>query len=164
MAKEDPETIRATCLAAERGDKAAAKKVKEWSKSWSIETVHTFSSLANQVRNRAAATALGGENAFSFSLMRREAELTGDMILRPNASSLEKLLAEQVGIDWLTLRIAELFLAEAYGPEADRWQHRVDSAHRRLTRSIKTLAQVQRLQIPNLVQVNIAEQNVNLTP
>lgn len=162
MAQADPESIRSTLIAAERGNSEARAQVEKWSKSWSIETIEGISTLADQVRRAMIAKAIAPESGASRCLMRREAELVGQMLVAPNASPMEKLLAEQVGINWLTVRIAELFLAEAYGPESARWQHRVDSAHRRLVSSIKTLAQVQRLQIPTLVQVNIQEQNVNV--
>lgn len=160
MAKEDPEAIQRTLLAAEEGDLEAKAKVERWSKTWTVETVHKISSLAHQVRTRSVTEVTSTRPTLTICLMRREAELVGESMLRPNATPVERLLAEQIGINWLAVRIAELALAESNSPV---WLSRLESAHRRLMTSIKTLAQVQRLQIPNFVQVNIAEQNVTVT-
>jgi hypothetical protein len=72
-------------------------------------------------------------------------------------SPLEQLLIEQICVDWLALDVAECAYAEvvsrthAAGDER-YWGRRVDGAHRRMMRSIRTLAQVRRMRLPSVVE------------
>ncbi len=79
---------------------------------------------------------------------------------------LERILAEQISLNWLALLAAEAFLEQSQGisfKDAYWRQSRVDAAHNRLMASIRTLAQIRKLQLPNLLQVNIAEKQVNVS-
>lgn len=108
-----------------------------------------------------------GDNAFlqeslKWKLSDLRQELTG-----PEATPLERMLAERVAICWLQAYHADDKLAHdiregGMSFEAiefyQRWQ---DRSHRRLLQAIKSLAQVRRLLAPT-VQVNIAKQQVNV--
>ncbi len=91
-------------------------------------------------------------------LMRRE--LAGD-----NPTPLEKLLVQRIALCWFHVNLCEMSLAQKgreYSIEqATYHQKRLDSAHKRYLSSIKALAQVRKLQLPN-VQVNIGEKQVNI--
>ena len=96
--------------------------------------------------------------AARLQLMREE--LAGD-----NPTPLEKLLAERIALCWLHLNICEITLAQK-GHDmtltvAAYQQKRLDRAHKRYLSAIKALAQVRKLQLPN-VQVNIGEKQVNI--
>lgn len=94
-----------------------------------------------------------------FDLLERQ--LAGD-----NPTPIEKLLAEQVALCWLALRYAEMTYESGTDTsiEHQKWrQSRVESASRRFLAATRTLAQVRRLQIPALLQVNVGEQQVNIS-
>ena len=93
-----------------------------------------------------------------LKLMRRE--LAGN-----NPTPLEKLLIDRIALCWLHLHLCEIVLAQKSNgmslAQACYHQRRLDSANKRYLSSIKALAQVRKLQLPN-VQVNIAEKQVNI--
>jgi len=93
-----------------------------------------------------------------LKLMRRE--LAGD-----NPTPLEKLLAQRIALCWFHVNLCELSLAQNGGEysiaQATYHQKRLDSAHKRYLGAIKALAQVRKLQLPN-VQFNIGEKQVNI--
>ena len=80
------------------------------------------------------------------------------------ASGLEKLLIEQIGLAWLnyhtthwnhqsTLKGGTSFKNAAY------WERRLNGAHRRYLRAIETLVRIRK--VGPAVQINIAEKQVN---
>ncbi len=122
-------------------------------------------SLANTIRSTIVKRVCGKEALFSQLCLKRESELVAKSLLGPNPSPLERLLAEQISLNWLALHAAEVVFeqsAEMTFRDAYWRQSRVDAAHSRLMASIRTLAQVRKLQIPNLLQVNIGEKQVNV--
>lgn len=85
--------------------------------------------------------------------------------LGAGASPLEKLLVERIISCWLALTYYELLytqqMADISIQQSMSAQKRIDGAHRRYLDSIKALATVRKLQLPN-VQVNIGEKQVNI--
>jgi len=96
--------------------------------------------------------------------MRRQLEIQRDELAGPNASPLELHLAERVALCGLAVaRLESLFMHNAdNSPKV--WEvcgRQLDGAHRRHLSAVKALAEVRRLQLPN-VQVNIGEKQVNI--
>jgi hypothetical protein len=91
-------------------------------------------------------------------------ELAGE-----NPTPLEVLLAERVASLWILVELQEALTAAFYYKGGARMSvvlqmARVqESAHRRYLAAIKTLAQVQKLQGPSRVQVNIGGNQVNVS-
>lgn len=89
------------------------------------------------------------------------AELTG-----PQPSPLERLLVERIVLCWLHLYYAETIYAQNMQDltyrQAEFHQQRISKAQARYLAAIRTLAQVRRLGVP-AVQINVAEQQVNVT-
>jgi hypothetical protein len=158
------EETRSLITRANQGDTEALKILKERSKDWTLELVAPIG-FTKTIRETIAKPAVAEGRLYALFSLVRESELLAQNLAGPNPSPLERLLAEQISVNWLAVRAAEV-LHEAAGKISidllPQFQSRIDAAHRRLMTSIKTLAQVQRLQIPALVQVNIAEQNVNM--
>lgn len=92
----------------------------------------------------------------------RKIELMREELSGPAPSSLESLLIERILNNWLQVHHLEMLVNVQ---ESVQWikvyEERFDKAHKRYVASIKTLAQVRKLQLPN-VQVNIAEKQVNV--
>lgn len=90
-----------------------------------------------------------------------EEELAG-----PNPSPLELMLVERIGICWLQANAAAAREAisvklEGGHPAAVFHGAQHEKAHRMLLSAIKTLAQVRKLQLPN-IQINVGEKQVNV--
>jgi hypothetical protein len=58
--------------------------------------------------------------------------LRGDLV-GPSPSTVERLLAERVAIDWLEVHAAEYSLALTDSKYRSHWQKQVDHAHRRFS-------------------------------
>lgn len=157
--------VRSLMMRANEGDEDAFRTLKARSNHWTFDILQALG-ITKTVRQSIAKGAMSEDMLYSQYSLLRESELLAESIAGPSPTPLEELLATQVSIDWLALRCAEA-LAESAGKQSlelrNRYQPRLESAHRRFMKSVKTLAQVRRLQIPNLVQVNIAEQNVNVS-
>jgi hypothetical protein len=92
-------------------------------------------------------------------------ELAGE-----NPTPLEVLLSERVASLWVLVELQEALLAAWYykakatSPAFVLQMTRLqESAHRRYLAAIKTLAQVQKLQGPSRVQVNIGGNQINVS-
>lgn len=83
----------------------------------------------------------------------------------PEASLLERLLAERLVACWLQAFHADFAYARALKElrpeEAELYQRRQDRATRQYLKALRSLADVRRLLIPTL-QVNIADRQVNI--
>ncbi len=156
--------LKELTLRANEGDQDAFAVLKRLSPGWTLERLQCFG-MTNAVRSFITTRSYGKEGLFSQLCSKRESELLAASLLGPNPSPLERLLAEQVSLNWLALRAAEMnfeVATEMTFRDAYWRQSRVDAAHNRLMASIRTLAQVRKLQIPNLLQVNIGERQVNV--
>ncbi|MCA1595571.1 MAG: hypothetical protein LC772_03980 [Chloroflexi bacterium] len=81
----------------------------------------------------------------------------------PNATPLESLLAERISLCWLSLQYYDILHTHNAKTNSLEWcsfsQKRLERAHNRYLKAIKTLAQIRRLNVPAL-QANIGEQQV----
>ena len=79
----------------------------------------------------------------------------------------ERLLVDEVAICWLRRYQAECRYAQAQKDgmslaQADHWQRRLAATQRRYLRSIETLVRVGKLLRSVTVQMNIAQQQLNI--
>lgn len=84
------------------------------------------------------------------------------------ASPLESVLAEQISVCWVRLRIFEVWHINATA-EGDPvlikfWDARVTSAQHRFLAACESLARIRRLaaRTPQLLQINVADQQINV--
>ena len=103
-------------------------------------------------------------------LARREAitrwcEAQFQALAGPTPSPLDAMLVNDIVTCWLDLdrwRLASLALDQApTRGDQQAVQRRVDAAHQRLLKAVKTLAQVRKLGVP-VVQINLAAQQTNV--
>ena len=85
-----------------------------------------------------------------------------------DASQLELMLIREVALSWLDYHTVQLtYQGVTKGSHSTSaglyWDKRVDAAQRRYTRAMESLARVRRLLKSSSVQINIAEQQVNVT-
>lgn len=98
--------------------------------------------------------------------LKLEPQLLAKQLAGPNPTPLERLLAEQASLDYMALRVAECHEQKRGTREVIEikiTQDRVASAHRRFLASLRTLAQVRKLQLPDVLQVNIGDKQVNVS-
>ena len=150
----------------ENGDKSARKELRKALRESSPEVVAQASKLAHRSQWALIKTAAAGESLVEEALLTR-LDLLRVEIAGKNPSALERLLTEKIVGAWLLGELLELLnLAPLTTgvPKDKRVEHSFlkfylgwqEQAHRRLLSSIKTLAQVRRLQsLTPGVQVNI---------
>jgi hypothetical protein len=133
------------------------------------EVVARCSDSARSYRRLLAKRSSGGsplrEEAISERARRMALELAGE-----NPTPLEVLLSERVASLWVLVELQEALLAawyykaEAASPAFVLQMSRLqESCNRRYLGAIKMLAQVQKLQGPSRVQVNIGGNQVNVS-
>jgi hypothetical protein len=114
-------------------------------------------------------TAFGTDLAAAEATRRKAAQLRSDLA-GPEATPLERLLADRAIACWLQVSYVDTLLAQRLRGGAlpweatDHYQRWLDRAQKRYLAALKTLAQVRRLlaPLPTLMQVNIADkQQVN---
>jgi hypothetical protein len=127
------------------------------------ELVESLGNLALQVEATLIKNAAGENLAFKEGVGRKMAKIRADLA-GLDAPPLERLLADRVAVCWLSLHDVEVRFAQSKDltiKQADYWQRRINSAHKRYLSAIKTLAMVRKLALPAL-QVNIARKQVNV--
>jgi hypothetical protein len=132
------------------------------------EVVARCSDSARSYRRLLAKRSSGGSplraEAISERARRMALELAGE-----NPTPLEVLLSERVASLWVLVELQEALLAAWYykagaSPAFVLQMSRLqESSNRRYLGAIKTLAQVQKLQGPSRVQVNIGGNQVNVS-
>jgi hypothetical protein len=154
---------------AEGGEDGARLELRRRLREESPEVVARCSDSARSYRRLLAERVSGGNNplrkeAISERAGRMALELAGE-----NPTPLEVLLSERVASLWVLVELQEALLATWYykakatSPAFVLQMARLqESAHRRYLAAIKTLAQVQKLQGPSRVQVNIGGNQVNV--
>lgn len=156
---------------AEVGDKDARQELRRLVRKSSPEAIAKCSEYVHQYRDILAKTAGGGSPLLQDVILERARlialELAGD-----NPTPLEVLLSERVASLWVLVELQEALGAAWYDRgNKDRpspafmiqMVRLQESAHRRYLAAIKTLAQVQRLRGPGRLQVNIGENQVNVS-
>jgi hypothetical protein len=154
---------------AEGGDDRARLELRRRLREESPNVVAGCSDSARSYRRLLAERSSGGnplcKEAISERAGRMALELAGE-----NPTPLEVLLSERVASLWVLVELQEALLAAWYykakatSPTFVLQMARLqESAHRRYLAAIKTLAQVQKLQGPSRVQVNIGGNQINVS-
>jgi len=120
------------------------------------EMLGKFTDMLEPIINQTA-----GSHKILRQAMENAADARRKMLMGPEATPLEMLLIERVVVCGLQLAYYERLIAKNSRKDVQMnqavWmQKQADLANRRYLSAIKTLAQVQRLQVPLSVQVNIA--------
>jgi hypothetical protein len=154
---------------AQDGDDGARLELRRRLAQEAPEVVARCSDSARSYRRLLAKRSSGGsplvEEAISERARRMALELAG-----LNPTPLEVLLSERVASLWVLVELQEALLAAWYykaegaSPAFVLQMARLqESCNRRYLGAIKTLAQVQKLQGPSRVQVNIGGNQVNVS-
>jgi hypothetical protein len=154
---------------AEGGEDGARLELRRRLREETPEVVARCSDSARSYRRLLAERSSGGnplrKEAITERAGRMALELAGE-----NPTPLEVLLSERVASLWVLVELQEALLAvwyykaKATSPAFVLQMARLqESAHRRYLAAIKTLAQVQKLQGPSRVQVNIGGNQVNVS-
>jgi hypothetical protein len=164
--REKLAALRSLSEKVEAGDKSARKELRKAVRESSPEVVAQASELAHRSQWALIKTAAAGESLVEEALLTR-LDLLRVEIAGENPSALERLLTEKIVGAWLLGELLELLNSAQLTtgvPKDKRVEHSFlkfylgwqEQAHRRLLSSIKTLAQVRRLQsLTPGVQVNI---------
>jgi hypothetical protein len=150
-------------------DQGARQELRRQLAQEAPEVVASCSDTARTYRRLLAKRSSGGsplvEEAISERARRMALELAGE-----NPSPLQVLLSERVASLWVLVELQEALLAAWYykaegaSPGFVLQMARLqESCNRRYLGAIKTLAQVQKLQGPSRVQVNIGGNQVNVS-
>jgi hypothetical protein len=154
---------------AEGGDDGARLELRRRLREESPDVVAGCSDSTRSYRRLLAERSSGGnplrKEAISERAGRMALELAGE-----NPTPVEVLLSERVASLWVLVELQEALLAAWYykakatSPTFVLQMARLqESAHRRYLAAIKTLAQVQKLQGPSRVQVNIGGNQINVS-
>jgi hypothetical protein len=154
---------------AQDDDEGARQELRRRLAQEAPEVVARCSDTARTYRRLLAKRSSGGsplvQEAISERARRMALELAGE-----NPTSLEVLLSERVASLWVLVELQEALLAAwyykaeaAYPAFVLQMARLQESCNRRYLGAIKTLAQVQRLQGPSRVQVNIGGNQVNVS-
>jgi hypothetical protein len=110
--------------------------------------------------------AMTEDSRLDRELWRKRVDDVRNALLEPDSTPLERLLIEQIAMCWLQVQQAEIecflqlnsrsFKQGAYN------EQRLDRIQTRYLAAVKALAQVRRLQRPHRVQMNIAENQINV--
>jgi hypothetical protein len=153
---------------AQDDDEGARQELRRRLAQEAPEVVARCSDSARSYRRLLAKRSSGGSplraEAISERARRMALELAGE-----NPTPLEVLLSERVASLWVLVELQEALLAAWYykagaSPAFVLQMSRLqESSNRRYLGAIKTLAQVQKLQGPSRVQVNIGGNQVNVS-
>jgi hypothetical protein len=148
---------------AQNGDQAVLPQVRDLLQKPGMTDL--LGGLVRQVQDAVVGGMCGNNLAFREGIAQKMAEMRTELA-GPNPNPLERRLAERIVLCWLTLYESELRFARAKEltiKQADYWQRRIDSGHKRYLSAIKTLATVRRLAMPVLIgQLNIARKQVDM--
>ena len=154
---------------AQDDDEGARQELRRRLAQEAPEVVARCSDTARTYRRLLAKRSSGGsplvQEAISERARRMALELAGE-----NPTALEILLSERVASLWVLVELQEALLAAwyykaeaAYPAFVVQMARLQESTNRRYLGAIKTLAQVQKLQGPSRVQVNIGGNQVNVS-
>jgi hypothetical protein len=150
-------------------DDGARRELRRRLREETPEVLARCSDFARSYRRLLTERSSGGnplrKEAISERAGRMAIELAGD-----NPTPLEVLLSERVASMWVLVELQEALMAVWYYKGGGTPMSVVlqmarlqESAHRRYLAAIKTLAQVQKLQGPSRVQVNIGGNQTNVS-
>lgn len=107
---------------------------------------------------------LDGSRSFKLSLGQGLKNLYKDLGFK-EATSLEKILIEQVALSWLRLVIVEyrytvITSTSTSQERLNYWERRLNASQRRFFRACETLARIRKMNLPP-IQVNIGQNQMN---
>ena len=110
---------------------------------------------------------LAGDSALIAEAIRGDLAHRRRALGYEEARDLERLLIEQVILTWLHYYRVQYSYRQMAGKELlivqeDRWERKLNAAQRRHLRAIETLSRVRKLSGRSAIQINIAEQQVNV--
>jgi hypothetical protein len=155
---------------AEDGDEDARRELRRALRESAPEVIARLADIARTYRRMLADTASGGDPLVKDAIAERARllalELAGD-----DRTPLEVLLSERVASLWVLVELQDALMAAWYKSRGQgtsvalalQMARMSESASRRYLAAIKTLAQVQRLRGPPCVQVNIGENQLNVS-
>lgn len=139
--------------AANAGDETALKRLRRAIKGPAAdEFIQFYGSLRDQVETNLLAV-IEGKPGFQAMYRETTARLRNDLGWE-SASEMEGLLIDAVGIAWLDYHLAHLAFSQSRSAAhavQDHYQKRLDRAHNRYLKSIKTLATVRKMALPALI-------------
>jgi hypothetical protein len=155
---------------AEGGDQAARAKLRHHLREGSPGGVARLADIARTYRRMLADTASGRGPLVEDAIVER-ARLVALELAGEDPTPLEVLLAERVASLWVLVELQDALMAAWYKGRgkgtsvalALQMARMSESSSRRYLAAIKTLAQVQRLRRPSRVQVNIGENQLNVS-
>lgn len=156
---------------AESGDKGARTELRRVLRESAPEVIARCSDTTQIYRRILAGTASGGSPLLEDAKVER-ARLMASELAGENPTPLEMLLSERVGSLWVLVELQEALGAAWYNRGNDsrpsatymlKMARLLESSHRRYLAAITTLARVQKLRGPSRVQVNIGENQVNVS-
>jgi hypothetical protein len=161
---DDVDEVIALIKRVHKGDKAAEAELvrrMQADKVWAETLAEGASTMRDTWINHCCSEALTREilTARARSLKRR--------LIGGDPTALESLLGERIVICKLALDRAEtLHMNNMQGDSSFKralfYEHLMDRAHRRYVHAIKALAQVRKLQLPTVAQLNVASNQVNV--
>jgi hypothetical protein len=112
---------------------------------------------------------ISGKDEVAKECFARKAKALRRELAGASASPLERLLAERIVLCWIAVHHAEIVHAQTMPSQTfaqgEYYQERLDRAQRRYLAAIRALATLRRLQQRTpVVQVNVAEKQVNVAP
>jgi hypothetical protein len=146
------------------GDKAAADLVVQYARKDPVLADALVRGASTQAD---AWLSYGTSDSYSHYVLEERAKTTRRDLLGEHPTPLERLLVERIVVCGLQVQIAESkYIAVMKGDttfaRARFYEELMDRAQRRYLAAIKTLAQVRRLQLPAVAQLNVAERQVNI--
>jgi len=148
---------------AEEGDKEAFDKLK---KHPELAIFISVFGLTSMLEGKMADQLFGTQCLVAKDGLKTELRTMQESLLSPGASPLESLLATEVALAWVVLRKAQMLYEDLTSGDPRAFQmreNRLNHAMSRYLSAIRTFAQIRRLQIPMLLQMNVANQQVNLS-
>jgi hypothetical protein len=170
-ARERIQELKTLSDKAEDGDQDARLELRRLIRESAPEVIAKCSEYIHTYRNILAKTASGG-SPLNQDVMAERAHLLALELAGHNPTPLEVLLSERVASLWVLVELQEMLGAAWYNLENVKRPSPAymlqmvrlqESAHRRYLAAIKTLAQVQKMRGPSRVQVNIGENQVNVS-
>jgi hypothetical protein len=161
--------LRALAQKTQDGEEGARRELRLALRESSPAVITRCSTALGTYRGMLAGKLAAGDvlekEAVVLQAERMALELAGE-----NPTPLEMLLAERVASLWILVELQEALTAAFYYKggrtpmsAALQMARLQEGAHRRYLAAIKTLAQVQKLQGPSRVQVNIGGNQVNVS-
>jgi hypothetical protein len=148
---------------AQQGDRQALPRMLAIFDEEGPRYAELFGNMATHVEKALVSGAAGNNFAVREGLERKLSTLRGELA-GPDPTPIERLLAERAAFCWLTVYEYERNYSDSGNislRQGEYYQRRIDAAHRRFLSSLRTLAAVRKLGLPD-IRINVAENQVNV--